>query len=245
MAKKTGLAQNFYVGGRDLSGDVGSIQSVGGVRSTLEVTGIDKSGVERLLAHGDGQMTFQTFFNDATGQAHDSLSPLTTADVIVLWALGLTIGDIAAFLVAKQINYDFNRPMDGSLEQVTEVQGDGNALEWATMLTAGMITHSSATNGASENNGGSSASGLAGVLQVKSIASGTITLTIEDSPNNSTWSTLKAFASVSSAPTAERVTVSGTVDQYLRIASTGTFGGSCVFAVATRRGESTDDVAYA
>jgi len=45
------------------------------------------------------------------------------------------------------------------------------------------------------------------------------------------------------APTAERVTVSGAVERYLRITTTGTFS-NLDFCVSTRRGTSQDDVAF-
>ncbi|NIV28256.1 MAG: hypothetical protein GWN58_01720 [Anaerolineae bacterium] len=48
---------------------------------------------------------------------------------------------------------------------------------------------------------------------------------------------------MTSAPAAERVTVAGTVDRYLRVTSSGTFT-SADFAVMVRRGESVDDEAY-
>lgn len=244
MVKSAGLAQNFYVHGADLSGDVGSIDNAGSPRNTLEVTGLDKSAVERIMLYGNGEMTWNNWFNDASGQSHPILAALPTTDIVVVWALGLAIGDAAAFMVAKQVNYDPTGGDDGSLSSTAQALCNGSPLEWGTMLTAGLITHSTATNATSEDNGASTASGLAGVLEVKSIAGGTITLTIEDSTNNSSFSTLKAFTNVSSAPTAERVTVSGTVNRYLRIASSGSFSAT-VFAVATRRGTAQDDEAYA
>ena len=114
------------------------------------------------------------------------------------------------------------------------------------MFTSGVDTQASSGTTASKNDGGSSASGLAAILEIVDIASGTPTVTIEDSPNDSTFATLKAFAAVADGaePTAERVTVSGTVDQYLRLNITGTFT-DLDYALAYRRGESTDDEAYA
>ena len=48
MAKSSGLGDNFYVGGYDLSGDTQSLGRIGGGAELLETTGIDKSGIERL-----------------------------------------------------------------------------------------------------------------------------------------------------------------------------------------------------
>ena len=113
------------------------------------------------------------------------------------------------------------------------------------LLSAGQITQSSAGSESSKDDSASSSSGIAAYLQMVDINSGAPTITIEHSPNNSSWSTLLSFSAISNGaePTAERVTASGTVNRYLRITSTGTFSNA-KFVVAYRRGESVDDTSY-
>lgn len=249
MAKKTGVAQQFFLGGRDLSGDVGSLSNVSSPVAMLEATGINKSAVERLQGLADGRIAFNSWFNDAAGQEHAALKGLPTANVILLWALGGAIGDTAAALVAKQMNYDFARGPDGALALSVETLGaNGEALLWMNMLTAGKITHASATNGASQDNTASSASGMAAVLQLVSLATGTVTVVVQESSDNAVGDPFAAkvtFTAVAaaSAPTAERLEAAGTVERYLRVITTGTFT-TAVFAVAIRRGEAVDRVAY-
>ena len=74
------------------------------------------------------------------------------------------------------------------------------------------------------------------------IDSGTPTVKIEDSTNNSSWSDLIAFTGIANGnePTAEYKTVTGTVNRYLRITTTGTFSNAD-FAVAIQRGTAQDD----
>ena len=246
MAKQTGLAQAFYLGGRDISGDVGSLSEVSCPRDVFEVTGIDKSAPERLNGLADGRIVFDAWFNDATDQEHTALKGLPTADVIVTYVDATTVGQPAAILVGKQLNYDWTRGPDGSLAGSIAVHGNGNALEWGEMLSAGMITHASATSAASKDDTASSSRGIIGVLHVKSIATGTPTMVIEESSDNGVgdaWTAKLTFAAVAqaSAPTAERKTASGTVERYLRITTTGTFT-TAVFAIAYRRGTAQDDV---
>ena len=112
------------------------------------------------------------------------------------------------------------------------------------MLTTFLDTQASAGASASKDDGASSANGLAAVLQVNDIDSGTPTVILEDSPNDSTWATLISFGAVSGSPAAVRSTVAGTVDRYLRVNTTGTFV-NLDYAMAYRRGEAVDDVAYA
>jgi hypothetical protein len=232
----------FFVHGFDLSGDVGSLSRIGASKSVLEVTSIDKSGVERLTKLGDGAIEFRTFFNDAAEKSHVALKAVPTTDIIAMYVQGGAVGDEAACLVGKQSNYDHERGEDGSLAATVLVEANAVPLEWCLMLTAGIDTFASSGAGASKNDGASSANGLRGYLEIVDIASGTPTVVIEDSPNNSTWTTLKAFAAVTAGnePTAERVTVTGTVDQYLRLNLTGTFTDADI-AVAYQRGSAKDD----
>ncbi len=246
MAKKSGLDQRFYIQGNDLSGDISALNGVSSPRGVIDVPNLAKSAMERLYGLSDGQMEINSWFNPAAGQAHPVLSALPTTDVIALWALGAAVGDVAAAIVAKQINYDPDRAADGAFAFTTEVLSNtGVPLEWMNMLTAFLDTQASSGTTASRNDLAGTSNGLAAVLQVNEIDSGTPTVTIEDSANDSSWATLVAFSAVANGaePTAERVTVAGTVDQYLRLNISGTFV-NLDYAVATRRGESVDSEAY-
>jgi hypothetical protein len=243
MAKKGGLGGQFYIGGYDLSGDVSALDQISSPRGVQDLTGLSSSAIERLLTHGDGLMDFKSWFNDASLQSHPALSPLLTTDVLAFYAQSTTRGDVMAHLVSKQINYDGSRTQDGALSLTVQCLANLVPLEWGDLLTAGKVSHSSGASTTSVDNSASSASGAAVFLQVMSLASGTVTITVEDSANNSTWATLKAFTNATGRTT-ERLTVAGTVDRYLRVTTSGSFS-TAVFAVGIRRGESVDDTAYA
>lgn len=83
MTKQSGLGDNFYIAGYDISGDVQSISRIGGGPSVLDFTGIDKSAYERQGGVRDGSWQFVTYFNDATGQSVPVLKSRPTTDVIV------------------------------------------------------------------------------------------------------------------------------------------------------------------
>lgn len=148
MAIDNGLGQNFYYGGYDLSGDTGSADDIGGgLVGTQDVTTIDLSAYKRIGLLRDGRISWGSFFNDATGRAHSRLSALPTTDQHLMWATGTTLGDPAACLIGKQINYDPTRAQDGSLTIAVNAQGNAYGLEWGDLLTAGKRTDTSATNG--------------------------------------------------------------------------------------------------
>jgi hypothetical protein len=244
----------LYLQGLDLSGDVGAINTIRASRSVLDVTGIDKGGIERILAIGDGEISFNTFFNDgaaanragATGSSFLALSALPTTDVIAMVLKGTTAGDAVFCLSAKQVNYDWTRGQDGSLVGTIQLLGAaGVPLEFGKLLVA-KTTHASATDQTGIDFGAQTTSGAVGYLQHFSAATGTVEYDLEDSANSTngvdgSWANLLAFSDVATpyAAIAQRVEVSGTVDRWTRASTNGTFTNA-VFAMALRRREATD-----
>ena len=245
MAKQTGLTDNFFIDGHDLSGDVTSVDTISGSKATLETPVIESAGMGRLAGHGSGEISFTSWFDDGTNLEHTALAGMPTTDVVVLYTRGVASDSPAAGIVAKQINYDGSKGSDKSLTMNVQCLANAVPLEWGVLLTAGAITQSSAGSESSKDDSASSSNGIAAYLQMIDINSGTPTITIEHSANNSSWSTLLSFSAVANGnePAAERVTASGTVNRYLRITSTGTFSNA-KFVVAYRRGESVDDTSY-
>lgn len=243
MAKEAPLAQRFYLQGLRISGDIGTIVA-SCPRAVSEVNDIEGAGVERLLMHSDGIFDTNFWFNDATDREHEALKSLPTTDVIGMWFLSSTRGAAAANLVAKQINYDLNRNQDGSLSFAVQQMATNTPLDWGVTITAGEETHASATNSTGLDSGAETAVGLIAYLQMREIDSGTPTVTLQDSDDNGSgdaYATVLSFSPIADGaePTAERVTVTGTIKQWLRVTSTGTFTGAD-FVVAARRGVAGD-----
>lgn len=147
MAKTSGLGDNLLVAGYDLSGDIGSLSSISGSVAPLVVTGINKSAFERIGGRRDGAISFMAYFNPASNRAHPRLASLPRTDVMVSYLRGTTLGNAAASLIAKQINYDGTRADDGAFTFAVETQGNAYGLEWGQQLTAGLRTDTAATNG--------------------------------------------------------------------------------------------------
>lgn len=155
MTKSNGLGDNFYIGGYDISGDVNSLGKIATPVGTLDVTGIDKSAHERLYGLRDGAIDFTAYWNPA--RAHVVLSTLPRTDTLTTYCRGTTLGNPAASMWAKQINYDPTRGTDGSLTAAVSAAANSYGLEWGNQLTAGLRTDAAATNGTSFD----SAQGLA------------------------------------------------------------------------------------
>ena len=244
MAKSSGLGQRMWVHGRDISGDVGSLQSLATPKRVIEnPQGIDSSAVQRLLAHGDGLLGFTGWFNDAPDQLHDALSGLPLTDLVSLVAMSTTRGAAAYALVGKLVDHAHNRTADGALQITASMEANLVPGEWGVMVTAGSETIASAGDlGSLDENGAdaSSALGASAVLQFISLGSGTPTIILEDSTDNAVFATLITFTATP-APVGQRLTVTGNVDRWLQMTATGTFTNA-VIAVMFRRGTAADDV---
>jgi hypothetical protein len=231
--KQSGLGDALYVGGYDLSGDINSLSRIGTSRTALDFTAIDKEGFERKGGIRDGAIEFTSYFNPSAGQAHPILSALPTTDVMVSYLRGTTVGTPSACTVAKQVGYDPTRGADGSLTMTTSALANGFGLEWGVMLTAGKQTDTTATDSDGLDQTAQTTDGAQAYLQVFSFTGTSCTVSIEDSADDNTYAPLIAFTAATGVTT-ERDTVSGTVDRYVRISTTGTFS-ECTFAVMFKR----------
>lgn len=147
MSKQSGLGDGLIVDGTDLSGDTGSLGRIGGGPAALTITGIDKSAFERIGGQRDGGVDWSSWFNDAAGQAHATLSTLPLTNRIITYQRGTALGKPAACLVGKQVNYDPTRGDDGTLTIALQSLSNGYGIEWGEQLTAGTRTDTEATNG--------------------------------------------------------------------------------------------------
>lgn len=241
MTKSSGLGAQFYVDGYDLSGDVGALSRIGGgLTGTQDVTGINKSAFERVGLLRDGGMEFTAFFNPATAQAHPVLSVLPTSDRVASYLNGTTLGDPAASLVGRQINYDPTRAQDGSLTLGVQAEANGYGLEWGDALTAGIRTDTAATNGTSIDGLAATTFGAQAWLHVFAFTGTDVTVKIQDSANNSAFADVTGltFTQTTAAHTSERLaTAAGaTLRRYVRAVTVTTGGVTSVsFAVQVTR----------
>jgi len=227
VAKQSGLGDHLLVGGYDLSGDIGSIQRIGGGPGALDLTDITQSGFDREGGLRSGDINFSAWFDKAAGAAHPRLAALPTADVLVTYCRGYALGSPAASCTAKQIGYDSTRGQDGSLSFAVAAMSNGYGLEWGQQLSAGLRSDTVATNGSSVDGSASSTNGAQFYLHVTAFTGTSVTVKIQDSADNSAWLDLSGAAfTAATGPTSERIAVSGTVRRYLRVVTTGTFSAA-------------------
>jgi hypothetical protein len=242
--KESGLGDNFYVDGYDLSGDINSLGSISCPLATEENTGIDKFAVERKgLAH-DGHMDWIAYFNASAGQAHPKLSALPTADVVASYFHTTVLGNPVAALVGKQIGYDGNRSDSGSLRMNCSAEANAFGLDWGRSLTAGKRTDTTATNGSSIDTTASVSFGAQAYLHVFAFTGTSVTVKIQDSADNSSFTDVTGLTfTAATGQTSQRLATSrtATIRRYIRAVTTGTFSNA-VFAVMITKNKVASDV---
>lgn len=234
MAKQSGLGDNFYVGGYDLSGDINSLGNVGGGNSPLEVTGINKYAIERIGGLRDGRIEFTSYFNNSSAPsgAHPVLRQLPRTDVQFTYCRGTSVGSPACSLIGKQTNYDGTRGDDGTFTFQVSAQANAYGAEWGNLLTAGLVNNTAAATGTTYDSGSGTSNGLQAYLHVSSFTGTSVTVKVQHSTNGTAWSDLLSFTAATGIGT-ERKSVTGTVNRYLRVVTSGTFSDAtfCVNAV--------------
>lgn len=135
MAKESGLAVTTLSvddsGGsaRDIRNDVTAF-SFATPRAVQEVTGVDKSAMERLLLLADASVDLDGVFNDATNQAHDVFS--TVPSTSVQRTVTITISGQTLAMEMLATDYALTRAESGALTwKVPLVLADGTVPTWA------------------------------------------------------------------------------------------------------------------
>lgn len=239
MAKQSGLGSSLFVGVYDLSGDIGSIQTISTSRGEQSVTSIQDLAEARIQLLRDGALNYASYWNVTAGQAEAVLSTMPRTDLITSLFVGSTLGNAAASMVSKNIDYPITRGADGSLVANTEAHANGYGLEWSGggtgdgMLTTGLQSFATGTvNGTAIDLGSvSTLFGGAGYLHVTVMPSGTATFAIQDSADNVTFTDITGLVFTAlTAPGSERkqTAAGATVRRYVRLQGRGTHGTSSV-----------------
>lgn len=243
MSKQGGLGSAFYVGGYDLSGDVNSLGKISSPRDILDFTVVKDTGYERQYGLRSGEIDITSFFRGGgdwgpgggtmtglVGSAGIALLP--TTDEIATHFIGQALQNPAVSVNGKQLNYDPTRGNDGSLTLAVTVTGNSWGLEWGEQLTAGLRTDTTATTGPAITDAAQTAFGAQAYVHLTAFTGTSVTITIDHcTTSGGSYSALMATTAMT-AIGAQRLSVSNTttVDQYLKVATTGTFTNA-VFSV--------------
>jgi hypothetical protein len=135
MAKETGLGwttlavDNSGGSAQNIRNDVNSLEFAT-PRTVLEVTGLDVSAYERLLALADFTVTLNGTFNDAANMSHAVLSTVPSTSVARTTTITVSGQTLAGELLYA--DYAISRGDDGSLKWTSAGSlADGVVPTWA------------------------------------------------------------------------------------------------------------------
>lgn len=156
-----------------------------------------------------------------SGYFDPTMTDLTTAvgasaDSVLTYGLGgLAQEALARLIPIREVSFAETGEIGGLVGFEWSALADGVAgLDGRVLAPLAAVTADG--NGTSVDNGAATTTGAIAHLHVTSVsAADSIVVTIEDSANNSAWSTIGTFASKSAAG-AERIVIAGTIRRYVR-----------------------------
>jgi hypothetical protein len=138
VAKQSGLGDYVAVddsGGsaRDISSDITSY-SINIPQNLLEVTGIDKSAIERLIGLGDGTVSLNGVFDKASNKAHDVFKTRTGTRTVTFALGGNTSGYPKLEMEMLVTEYNLERGDDGGMTWTAGLSlQSGTVPAWSTV----------------------------------------------------------------------------------------------------------------
>lgn len=213
------------VNDQHLSGSL-SGYSLGYSRTMGQTTSLLDDGAKWIPGLMNGSLSLNGRFESGTDSIHETINSTEGADNgLLLTALpdGFNVGKPAYIAVTDLSSYNVEASVSETVNLTVESQPDDGA-DWGVSLHP----HTSETGNGTESSvdhGASTSNGAVATLHVTAVSgtSPTLDVTIQHSPDNSTWADLVSF-SQTTASTSERVTVSGSVDRYVR--ESHTIGGT-------------------
>jgi hypothetical protein len=228
---------NVFVNEYDFStyfNDVSATTSV----ETAEVSAFGSNAKEYIVGLLDGTVSLSGMFDGtATGTdvVFSAVLGSTTKQNVIVAPSGHSNGASAIVLEADDTSYEVSGAVADVVQTSAEFQSS-DGVEHGKILSSGTAI-SSTGNGTSVDNALSSANGGVGFLSVPTnTRNGNITVKVQQSADNSTFTDLITFTVVTSTQkTFQRVEVTGTVARYLRVN----------YTVAGSTGSATPVVAFA
>mgnify|MGYP003328517886 FL=1 len=138
MAKQSGLGDYFAVDNsagalKDISNDVTNL-GVNVGQNLIDITGLDKSAMERLIGLADGSFAVSGVFNSAANLSHSVFSTRTGVRTVTYAIGGNTAGNPVVSMECLVDSYNITRGNDGTLTWTAGLQlQNGTSPSWTTV----------------------------------------------------------------------------------------------------------------
>lgn len=187
--------------------------------NTSEISSFLSSAKEYMIGQTDATSSGEGFWDGDTGKIDSMLDGIKSSESIWSYYPGGTANGARGYgFRALRSAYNTQNTLDGAIRFSLASQVSKGE---ETIKSIGGITTKSATGSTTVLDlgvGGGGSNGATIYFHATAI-SGTAIVVVEDSANNSTWSTLTTLTDVS-AVGAQRIEVAGTVERYIRVTVT-------------------------
>ncbi len=160
---------------------------------------------------------FGDFSSNAIDQILNAALGVAAGQIITVGFAGLTVGNRVRVCKAKETRYSLSQRVDGVVTTGMDVMADGGLLPGVSLHALAAETASS--NSASVDNLVATTGGGVTNLHltaVTAVGGDSLTVTIEDSADNSIWATIATFTVLTTAVTSEQLAIAGTIRRYVR-----------------------------
>ena len=186
----------------------------------LDVTVLTDTAKQFIPALGDYSLNVDGVFDDTTGTGSlwDVLtSPINAGSTIptTIGLEGFTAGNSVWMIPARTVSYEVSSSV-ADVVGFTASFGSAASTKLGVSL-ADLSARTTTANGSTVDGGASSSNGAVAHLHITSVAGTTpsLTVTVQHSTNGSSWTTLGSFTAASTT-SSQLITVTGTVNRYLR-----------------------------
>lgn len=214
-----GKNATVLAGGYNLSPYFSSATTSGSA-DTAEVTTFGNASKVYIPGLKDATMSVEGFYAGGAGEVDDYLTDvLGDTSVWTILSQADALGARGYGAVTVGTTYEIGAEIGGAVSVSAEGQSTTGAE--AVVVLHPLAARTATGTGTQVDGGAASTGGLSAYLHVTAKGSGTaIVAKVQHSADGSTWADLATFASVSAAGNAERITVSGTINRYIRAAWT-------------------------
>jgi len=229
----------IYVGGYDLSGDALSVSSLDFAYGSADVTGWSES-VRNFISSSrvtTGIQGFQALMNDSTGQAWDRLKNDVDRDTQLTFGFGgggsPAVGDPAYHLPSiamdDVMSMTGNRAVLATSFLFDSSQYTGNFIKPLGVIlrgdtSLGATLTASSTNSVDFEAIQSGNTGWTAIIHILATSSGNFAITVKDSSDDSSFSTIGTFTTTGGSVGAELISGTDTVERYVAFDAQRTAG---------------------
>ena len=189
---------------------------------TADTTPLTESNRTYVAGIADSTLTATGLFEPLSDTPAVAALGAANGTAVTIAPSGLDVGAPVLVVSARETTYELTSAVGEIVGASLTFQGDGRFDAGVSLYDLSEVT--AGGTGATHTDAAGTSSGAAATLHVTA-CTGTLTVKVQHSTNNSTWTDLTTFTAATGA-TSQRVVVSGAVNRYLRASWTLTGAGA-------------------